>query len=75
MRTIKEVARDIKREWTKVSPYAVEYLNAMMHLETKNDNYYYDSAESVVLYFLANAQGFRGARAKELKAELKEIIK
>ena len=40
----------------------------------KNAPYYYDSAESVVLYFLANAQGFRGEDARRIKAELNSML-
>ena len=47
----------------------------MFVLTDKNSTYGYDSAKSVVLYFLANASTFRGPKAKELKAELKDVIK
>ena len=73
-RKIYEVANDIRREWKNISPYAKPYLDAMSDLSEVSDYYFYDSAKSIILYFLANAQGFRGARAKELKAELKAII-
>jgi hypothetical protein len=33
-----------------------------------------DSAESVVLYFLANASSYRGDKAREYKAELRAIL-
>lgn len=75
MRTINEVAKDIKREWKNVYFGAVPYLSAMMVLTCKNDYYYDDSAVSIVSYFLSNASTFKGERAKELKAELKAIIK
>lgn len=76
MRTFREIALEIKQKWTKISPYAAQYLEAMESLNTtdKNANYYYDSAESVVLYFLANAQGFRGEDARRIKAELKSML-
>lgn len=75
VRAISAVARDIKREWTKVYFGAVPYLNAMLSLDSINGMYGCDSAQSVVIYFLANAQTFRGERAKALKAELKQILK
>lgn len=49
-RPIYEIAQDIRKNWSKVSPYAKPYLDAMSSLETLDDNYYFDSGESVVLY-------------------------
>lgn len=72
-RPLYEIAAEIKKTWTKVSPYADEYLRAMETLNSINDNYYFDSAHSVVLYFLSNAQGWRGEDARRIKAELKEM--
>jgi hypothetical protein len=46
----------------------------MFSLTDANSNYGMDSAKSIVLYFLSNATTYRGAKAKELKAELKKII-
>lgn len=74
-REIREVAREIKKEWKNVNFAAAPYLDAMMSLTDKNSKYMFDSATSVVLYFLSNASTFRGDKAKELKAELKAIIK
>ena len=69
------IAQDIKTEWKKVYFGAVPYLDAMLTLSDKTSNYYGDRAETIVIYFLSNASTFRGERAKELKAELKQIIK
>ena len=74
-REIREIAREIKKEWKNVYFAAKPYLDAMLVLRDKNSAYGYDSAKSVVLYFLANASTFRGPKAKELKAELKDVIK
>ena len=73
-RPIHEIAKEIKEKWPKISPYAAPYLDAMRHLDSINDYYYLDSAESVVLYFLANAQSFKGEDARRLKKELKDLI-
>jgi hypothetical protein len=73
MRKIYEIAADIGYNWKNVSPYAKPYLEAMYSLENINEDYFLDSARSVVLYFLANAQGFRGEEARRLKAELKAM--
>ena len=72
-RPLYEIAREIRKTWTKVSPYAEPYLEAMQSLNTINDNYYFDSGKSVVLYFLSNASTWRGEDARRIKAELKEM--
>lgn len=74
MRQIKEIARDIRADWKKVSPYAEPYLQAMESLNSIGDRYYCDSADSVILYFLSNATGWRGQVAREIKAELKQMV-
>lgn len=75
MRALCEIAREIRKDWGKVSPYAKPYLDAMMSLDSIDDNYYFDSAKSVVLYFLCNAGTWRGETAKRIKKELKEMCK
>ena len=74
-RPLYEIAREIRKTWTKVSPYAEPYLEAMQSLGSINDNYYYDSGKSIVLYFLGNANTWRGEAARRIKAELKEMLK
>lgn len=73
-RPIYEIASDIRAEWKKVYFGAVPYLDAMDSLKSVTDMYYLDSADSIILYFLSNANTFRGPRAKEIKAELKAMI-
>lgn len=75
MRPISEVARDIKHHWQ--SPYfgAVPYLQAMLQLEHVTDMYGMDDARGIILYFLPNANTFRGEAARRLKQELKDILK
>lgn len=75
MRSISTIAHEISVEWKKVSPYAKPYLNAMLTLHSTQDKYGLDDAHSICLHFLSNAQGFRGGKAKELKAELKALFK
>ena len=74
-RPLYEIAREIRKAWTKVSPYAEPYLEAMESLDSINDNYYFDSGKSIVLYFLSNASTWRGDDARRIKAELKEMLK
>ena len=74
-RPLYEIAREIRKTWTKVSPYAEPYLEAMESLDSINDNYYFDSGKSIVLYILSNANTWRGEDARRIKAELKEMLK
>jgi len=75
-RPISAIARDIQRDWgTKINYGAKPYLQAMLDLDQITDNYMADSGKSVVLYFLANAANYRGPKARELKAELKALLK
>lgn len=73
-RPLHEIAREIRADWR--NPYfgAVPYLDAMGQLDSVRDHYYFDSAESVVLYFLSNAQTWRGETARRIKAELKALL-
>ncbi len=74
-RLIKEIAKEIRDKWPKVSPWAKPYLDAMMTLNTIQDYYWMDSAEEIVIRFLSNAQSFKGEDAKRLKGELKSLMK
>ena len=75
-RTFQQIARDIKSTWLNIYFGAVPYLEALLTLNTTDSNamYCYDTAGDIVRYFLANAQTFRGADARRLKAELKSMI-
>ena len=73
--TVSEIAHAIAKDWTNVSPYAADYLNAMKEIRSVEDNYYADSAKSVILYFLANAGSYRGDNARSYKALLKAMVK
>lgn len=75
IRPLHVIARDIRIHWK--APYfgAVPYLNAMCSLSDIKDNFYNDTAESVVLYFLSNATHWRGPDAKRIKAELKSMLR
>jgi hypothetical protein len=68
------IAREIKATWKKPYFGAVPYLDAMTELNQIEDKYFFDSAESVVQYFLANAGTWRGDDAKRIKAELKSML-
>jgi len=72
-KSISEIAAMIRRDWKNVNPAASPYLNAMMQLNSIKDNYYADSGDSIVLYFLSNASGWKGEIAKKIKAHLKKL--
>jgi hypothetical protein len=74
-RPISAIALDILRDWKKPNYAAVPYLEAMLQLGSIDDQYGYDSAYSVVAYFLSNASSWRGPVAKEIKKELKGMMK
>ena len=74
-RPLYAIAREIRADWKKVSPYAAPYLQAMSYLNSVDDNYILDSGRSIVSYFLANAGSWRGETAKRIKAELKAMVK
>lgn len=73
------IADEIDFNWSLVGKgvnfAARPYLNAMRQLDSIDDMYYYDTADSVVRYFLANATSWRGETAKRIKAELKGMLK
>ena len=73
-RPIYAIAAEIKKVWgAKLSNDAKPYLSAMQSLTTINDRYGFESAKSMISYFLCNASGFRGEDAKRIKIELKQI--
>lgn len=74
-RPIYEIAREIRKDWKQPYFGAVPYIDAMLTLNSIHDNYIFDSGKSVVLYFLANANTWRGDTARRVKAELKALTK
>ena len=74
-RPIHVIAREIRRDWSKVNYAAEPYLAAMSYLDSISDNYFLDSGSSVVAYFLANARSWHGEVAKSIKKELNGMLK
>jgi hypothetical protein len=74
MRQISEIASEINSVWKNVHFSALPYLRAMEDLRTTYDRYGVDDGASVVRYFLSNASHWRGADARRIKAELREMI-
>ena len=75
MRTLKEIALEIRVDWKKPYFGAVPYINAMATMNSVGDNYYGDSGRSIVNYFLANATTWRGETARRIKKELNSLVK
>ena len=73
MRTLNEIAREIRADWKKVNFAAKPYLDAMASLGSLADCYGYDTGRTIVLYFLANAGTWRGETAKRIKSELRDM--
>jgi len=74
-RPLNAIAYEIRQSWKNVNYAAKPYLDAMGGLSSIEEMYYADSAESVVMYFLANANSWRGEDARRIKAELKGMLK
>jgi hypothetical protein len=75
-RSLSTIAGEIRKDWgSKVNFAAKPYLSAMAGLDSIDDQYGYDDARSIVLYFLSNASSWRGETAKRIKAELKALAK
>jgi hypothetical protein len=73
-RSISAIARDIRADWgSKVNYAAQPYLQAMLSIDEHCPNYGHDSGENIVRYFLCNAAGYRGGKAKALKSELRTV--
>lgn len=74
MRTLYQIATEIRADWKNVYFGAVPYLDAMEQMTNVADSYGADSGKSIVLYFLSNAATWRGDVAKRVKAELKAMV-
>lgn len=71
----KDIRDDYRSKGKPVHPYAAPYVDAMAQLETIDQMYYADTADSVVRYALSNLSSWRGDKAREIKAELKSMLK
>ena len=73
-RPLWEIAKEIRKLWTKPNFAAIPYLDAMMELNTVDDDYYLDPGRDIVNYFLSNATTWRGPDAIRIKGELKAAL-
>ena len=72
-RRLSEIAKDIRSNWKNIYFGAKPYLQAMeqIHSPEPDAPYLFEDAKTQVMYFLANAQYWRGEIAKTIKKELK----
>ena len=73
VRALSVIMKEVKAEWKKPYFSAVPYIEALSELNSIKDKYGMDDARSLVLYFLANSQTWRGDTARRIKAELKQM--
>lgn len=72
-RALRTIAREIRRDWKNVYFGAVHYLDAMLTMDSIDQNFGLDDGKSIVLYFLSNANAWRGDVARRIKSELKKM--
>lgn len=74
MRAVKEIAKEIQEDWVSVNDGAVPYLECMHSISKVSDMYGHDTGKSIVLYFLANTNTWRGDTARRIKNELRNLL-
>jgi len=74
-RPIYKIAEEIKANWKNVWYGAAPYLQAMSQLNSITDTFGDATAKEVILYFLSNAEYWRGETARRIKNELNSMIK
>ena len=74
-RSLREIARDIRKAWPKPHFAAKAYLEALRELDSADEMFYHDTGRSIIRGFLANAQTFRGPEARQLKEELQQHLR
>ena len=74
-REIREIAREIRNDWKNVYFGAAPYIDAMSTIGGIDENFGYDSARSIINYFLVNSSSWRGDTARRVKLELKSMLK
>jgi len=74
-RSISQIAGEISRDWKNVNYAAKPYLQAMFSMDKITDTYGMDSGRGIVVRFLSNASQWRGETAKDIKTELKKMLK
>jgi hypothetical protein len=74
-RHLHAIAADIFVDWKTISPHALPYVQAMSTMCGIGTKYFNDDGRDIVLRFLCNATSWRGEVARNIKKELKEMLK
>ena len=72
---LSQLASLIRSDWRNVYFGAAPYLDAMSSLDSIEGDFGFDSGVSIVLYFLCNANTWRGPVARQVKKELNRRVK
>ena len=75
VRKLYDIATEVYADWVNVNYAAKPYLEAMATLAAIDEDYGFDTGRSMVIYFLSNAQTWRGEVAKRIKVELHTMLK
>ena len=77
-RKLYEIAADIRADYASkgkpVHPWAKPYVDAMATLSEMTDMYGLDSGDYCMRYALSNLSSWRGDKAREVKAEMREML-
>ena len=73
-RDLSIIAAEIRKDWKNIHYATLPYLQAITTLQKVSDNCYLDSGKSIILYFLSNAQTWKGETARKIKTELKQML-
>lgn len=73
-RSLGVIAGEIRKDWKPMNAAARPYVDAMATLRSVDEMYYEESGRSIVRYFLANAETWRGETARRIKAELNRLV-
>ncbi len=68
---LRQLAESIAIDWKNVWFGARPYLDAMLMLDRIDQDFGLGSGREIVIYFLANAQMYKGENGRRVKVELK----
>ncbi|HXC26646.1 MAG TPA: hypothetical protein VNV38_01730 [Stellaceae bacterium] len=74
-RPLHTIAAEIKKDWgVRINGAAAPYIEGLSELNSPTDRWYAETGADAIQGFLNNAQTWKGAVARRIKAELKEIL-
>jgi hypothetical protein len=72
-RPLYEICQEIRKDWRTMPEHARAHFRAIEHANSIDEMYGCDSVKSEILYFLGNAQTWKGEVARRIKIELKKL--